>query len=212
MKESQIAEAKLEHTYVKIGKYIYKMQVETLWMALDYKSWKDYFDFLSSRFNKGRTQLYGYIGTVKSLSPYVDDETLVDMGISKAKELKRAVDTTSKAPSEELLAKAKDTKISTQDFRDAVHKEFHIVDHNEPGIWRDFHGCYLTTDENSLINEAFDKARNIDPVIPNDLPAHVQFKEILIRLCQEFMSTANGEPEYDIDGFNEVFNSINEKA
>lgn len=219
---SKVAEAELEHNYITLGKHIYRMQVKTLWIPLGYDSWRDYFAFLQDKFGMGRTQLYGYVGCVKTLSPYVDDDTLVDMGVSKAKELKRAVDTTSKAPSEELLEKARDPKVLVPEFRKMVQDEFHIIDHNEKGIWRDFGGCYLTEDEVKLVDKAFELARGIDPVISNSIAASSQFKEILVRLCEEFINSnpEEQEPDFwtenknfskkpDIEGFNEVFDGMN---
>lgn len=216
------AESELEHDYVSLGKHIYTMQAKTLWIALGYDGWKEYMEYLSDKFGKGRTQLYGYVGTVKSLTPYADDETLVDMGISKAKELKRAVDTTNQAPSEELLKKGRDPKVMVPEFRKAVQEEFHIIDHNEQGVWRDFKGCYLTVDESKVIDKAFSLAKSIDPVIPHDLPSHSQFKEVLLRLSEEFISTYDHPEENlwadnentsgkmpDVDTFNDIFNEAN---
>jgi hypothetical protein len=206
---SKVAEAELEHNYISLGKHIYKMQVKTYWLSLGYDSWRDYFSFLQDKFGMGRTQLYGFVGCVKSLSPYVDDDIMVEMGINKAKELKRAIDTTSKAPSEELLEKARDPKVSVAEFRKEVQDEFHIIDHNEKGIWYDLHGIYLLPDEKEEMLKCFDIAKGIDPVIPHTLPAHVQMKEILFRLIEEFMGQHGGLGG-DIEGFNQVYNEINE--
>lgn len=189
------SESDLEHDYVSLGQLIYQMQTKTLWMTLGYASWKDYFDFLQTKFGKGRTQLYGYIGTVKALSPHIDSKTLAGMGISKASELKKAVLATGKAPSDELVELAT-TPITLSDFRQRVLEEFHIIDHTEKGTWHDFKGCYLTPEEKQTIDEAFDLAKNIDPVVSVTLPAHQQFKEALLRLCEEFIGTHGYKGDY----------------
>lgn len=203
--EVKAAESDLEGGYVKLGQLVYKVQVKTMWIPLGYNSWREYMEFLSEKYGTGRTQLYGYIGTVKTLSPYVDDQTLTDMGISKAKELKRAVDTTSKAPSEELLEKARDPKVLVPEFRKAIQEEFHIIDHNEKGIWIDLGGIYLTQDEKDEWEKAIDLAKSIDPVVSAALPKHVQFKEALMRLVQEFIASHPDEPEEDPWLYNENF-------
>lgn len=191
------AESELQHSYVKIGQLIYKMQIKTLWIPLGYNSWREYMELLSDKYGTGRTQLYGYKGAVETLSPYVDDETLTEMGISKAKELKRAVDTTSKAPSEELLQKARNPKILVPEFRKAVHEEYHIIDSNPKGNWYDLGGVYFTPEEEQEWEKVIDLAKSIDPVVSVTLPKHVQFKEALMRLAQEFLSSYPEEPEYD---------------
>lgn len=215
------AESELEHDYVSLGKHIYTMQAKTLWIALGYDGWKEYMEYLSDKFGKGRTQLYGYVGTVKSLTPYADDETLIDMGISKAKELKRAVDTTNQAPSEELLKKGRDPKVMVPEFRKMVQEEFQMIDHNEKGNWVDLGGIYLTPDEQEEWEKAIYLAKTIDPVVDHSLPKHVQFKEALLRLAQEFIGTYDHpEPDWtdnentsgkmpDVQAFNDIFNEAN---
>lgn len=203
------AETELEHGYVKLGKHIFDMQAKTLWLILGYASWRDYFGFLQDKFETGRTQLYSYLGTVKSLAPYVDDDTMDEMGITKAKELKRAIDTTNKAPSDELLKKARDPKVTAPQFKKEVETEFHIKEHNEQGTWRDLGGAFFTDEEYAIWLKAINLAKCIDPVIPTSLPKHSQFKESLMRLSEEFIGTYDHKedetPYIDVDGFNEVF-------
>jgi hypothetical protein len=217
MTDAKLAETELEHNYITLGKHIYQMQVKVLWLALGYSSWRDYFSFLQEKFGMGRTQLYSYVGTVKSLSPYVDDDTMIDMGVSKAKELKRAIDTTSKAPSEELLEKARDPKVFVQEFKQAINDEYHIKDHTEPGNWYDLRGVFFTPEEKEEWEKAIDLAKSIDPVVDYQLPEHVQLKEALLRIAQEFIGTYEPK-EYDFpqtpsssatEVFNDIFDEVN---
>lgn len=195
--EVRSSEANLEHGYVTLGQLIFKMQKDSLWLSVGYKSWRDYFDFIQGKFGKGRTQLYGYIGTIKTLSPHIDDKTLSDMGISKAGELKKAVIQTGKAPSEDLVNKGLNPNTTISEFREAINKEFHIVDHNEKGTWYDLKGVYFTPEEKQTWEQAIDLAKNQDPVVSITLPGHAQLKEALMRLAEEFISTY-GFKETDI--------------
>jgi hypothetical protein len=183
---------KLEHSFVTLGKLMFRVQAKVYWETLGYKSWKEYMDFLQNMFDKGRTQLYGYLSTVKTLSDHVDDETMDAMGISKSKELKRAVAATGKSPSEELLKQAVDPKLTVSDLREKIHKEFNIVDHVEPGVWFDINGFFLLEDEKEEMLNCFDIVKKLDPPISQTLPAHVQMKEVLMRLVQNFMADHAG--------------------
>ncbi len=214
--EVKAAESELEHNYVTLGQAVYRVQLKTHWLTLGYTSWREYFDFLQSKFGKGRTQLYGYLGTIKALSDHVDDKDLVDMGISKAGELKKAVTQTGKSPSKELIEKAINQKVTVQEFRQDVMKEFHITDHNEGGTWFDLKGVYFTPEEKETWEKAIDLAKNQDPVISITLPGHAQFKEALMRLAEEFIGTYDKIedptpyfPSVNVEGFNEVFKEAN---
>lgn len=179
-------EKELDTSYVKLGTKIHTMQAKKYWIILGYASWSEYFEFLQDKFGTGRTQLYAYLGIAKTLLPMVSEQTLTEMGVSKASELRKAVETTGQQPSEAILSMATNPKVGVPEFRAKLHQEQHIIDHNEKGTWFDFKGCYLTEDEKKEIFGAFDMARRVDPVIPKNWPSHQQFKEIMLRLAREF--------------------------
>lgn len=179
-------EKDLDGNYVRLGSKINTMQAKKYWIILGYASWTEYFDFLQNKFGTGRTQLYAYLGIAKTLLPAVSEQKLIDMGVSKASELRKAMQTTGVKPSEAIIDMAVNPKVGLSEFRASVHKENHIVDEGEKGKWFDFKGCYLTDDEKREIFGAFDYARRVDPPISKKLPDHVQFREIMLRLAREF--------------------------
>lgn len=202
-------EAELDRSYISLGKYVLQMQVDTLWLSLGYESWKSYFSFLQDLFGKGRTQLYSYVSTARVLLPSVDENDLMEMGVSKAQELKKAVELTGKSPSPEIIQKGIDPKVTKSDFRQAVLNDFHIVDHNEKGTWVDLGGCYMTPDEKEEFFRSVDLAKKTDPTVPHTLPAHVQFKEVLLRFAREYWSSYSDQSFGSVEGFNKIYQEVN---
>jgi hypothetical protein len=189
MNETHAKEAELQSSYVKLGSLIFTMKAKTLWLALNYNTWTDYFTALQEKYDSGKSQLYAYMNIAKTLQPIVGEKLLLDMGVSKAGELSKAVSTTGKAPSDEILKDAVNPKISTKQFRQKLFDEQHITDHNEKGVWFDFGGFYLNPDEKQEILKAITLAKHIDPAVSVSLPEHVQRKEAILRLAREFIGT-----------------------
>lgn len=208
--EVKASESNLEHNYIKLGRLILEVQTNQYWIILGYTSNKDYMEFLMDRFGKGRTQLYGYVSIAKALLPSVSEEDLEEMGVSKAGELKRAVVATGKAPSDELVEMATNSKVTAPEFREAVHKEFHIFDEKEKGSWFDLGGVYFTPDEKEEFLRSVEKAKHTDPAIEHTLPAHAQMKEVLIRFAQEYWAQYGYQTEGSVSGFNEVYEQANQ--
>lgn len=184
--EARVQEQELDANYVKLGVKVNLMQSKKHWITLGYASWTEYFDFLQNKFGAGRTQLYQYLGIAKTLLPTISEQNLIAMGVSKASELKRAVQTTGQQPSQEIIDLAANPKVGVHQFRAKLHQEQHIIGDEPKGKWFDFKGCYLTDEERKEIFQAFDYAKKVDPVVPTNWPDHVQFKEVLLRLCREF--------------------------
>jgi hypothetical protein len=189
MNEAHAKEAELQSSYIKLGSLIFTMQAKSLWIPLNYSTWTEYFTFLQEKFDSSRSSLYAYMSIAKTLQPIVGEKKLLDMGVTKAGDLKKAVVASGKAPSPEILAQAVNPKISTKQFRQDLFEEMHVKDHNEKGTWFDMGGFYLTPDEKIELLETLDLAKNIDPPIPNSLPEHVQRKAAIMRLVHEFKST-----------------------
>jgi len=189
MDETHAKEAELQSSYIKIGTLLFKMQAKCLWKAMNYNTWSDYFTAVQEKFDSGRSQLYAYIGIAKTLNPYVKESDLLQMGVSKAGELSKAVQLTGKAPSDEILQSAVNPAIKTKQFKQELFDEQHITDHTEKGFWMDFGGCYMSAGEKEEWIKAIDIAKGIDPVVSNKLPEHVQRKEAMLRLAREFIGT-----------------------
>jgi hypothetical protein len=189
MGEAHAKEIELQTSYVQLGTLLFRIQAKQLWLALGYANWTEYFNFLQEKFDRSKGQLYAYIGVAKTLKPYVADKDLFEMGIGKASELRKTVELTGKAPSSDIIKKAVNPAVKITQFRQDLHDEANVTDHNEKGFWMDFGGCYMSPGEKEEWLKALEIAKGIDPVISNKLPDHIQRKEAMLRLAREFIGT-----------------------
>lgn len=69
--------------------------VETLdskyWLLWDFSSQEDYLGYVSQTTSLGKTQLFGYIGVVRTLSKHFTIDEISSIGISKAKEIRTLI-------------------------------------------------------------------------------------------------------------------------
>ncbi len=186
-------ESELDKGYIALARMVFIIQSKNYWTVLGYGSWRDYFNFLQEKFGKGRTSLYGYIGTVRALQEHVTDNDMLDMGVTRASELKKAVQLSGVSPSDDLIKHALNKKLTLPEFREKVYKEYNITDHNEKGEWYDLSGVYFTKDEREEFEKAVKITKQQDPPVSNTLPKHSQFKEVLQRWIAEFLGTYNTE-------------------
>lgn len=182
----------LESNYAKLGSLLLKVRNERYWILLGHKSFGSYLKSLRGRLGTGRTQLYQTISLADSLLPLIGEETLLEVGKSKAIELRRIVTETGKKPSEEIINKAKDPNTTIETIRELAFAEMH----GEPppsGSYFHLGGFHVTPEERDEIKRAMECAKTIDPVIPHDIPEPVQTKEVILRFSREFFGTWGGQ-------------------
>ena len=181
-------ERELAASYVKLGVLLLRVRSTRYWLLWDFDSFGKYIESIRERVQKGRTQLYQCLGIAEKLLPIVGEEKLIQMGVSKAGELKRVMALTGRAPSEELVEKAINDDVGLQEVRAAAFEEAHAKP-DKPGAYWDMGGFFLTPDERKEIEAAFDVARRTDPPIDQELPEWAQRKEIILRLSREYYGT-----------------------
>lgn len=180
------AEAKLEHGYARLGFLLKEVSEKKYWQVLGYDSFGKYMAHLSEKYNKGRSQLYHYFGTVKELAPYVTEEQLNQMGIAKAAELKGAAKVG--RLSEEIITQATDPNVTVKDVRKL------LFDATDPqpeskGDWLDLDfSFYVSPDEKELIMSAIQAAIRAGD-IGNDLKPWQRNKKIVLVWCMEFLGS-----------------------
>lgn len=179
------AESQLDNDYVKLGHLLYEVQKNLYWKYVGFSSFGEYMLSLADKYNKGRTQLYQYVATVRELSPYIDEKQMNDMGIAKAMALKVSVKRNGFPPTDEILAQALDPKVTTKDLRTILCVADGVVD--EKGTWLDREGFYVTEEERLVIASADAAALRTDPAVAIDAPDWVKRKEIAIRQAMEFL-------------------------
>jgi hypothetical protein len=175
----------LSGNLVEIGVLLSKVQNEQYWILWGFDKFSTYIESLRTKYGKGRTQLYQYISVAEYLLPIVSQKDLIGMGIGKAIELKKLVSQDGTV-SKELVAKAIDPEVTIDEFKKAAFGDKHPSD---GGNYFSFGACYLSESEKDEVESAFYVARHLDPPIQNTLPAIIQTKEIMLRICREFYGT-----------------------
>lgn len=180
------AESQLDNDYVKLGHLLFEVQKNLYWKYVGHSSFGEYMLSLADKYNKGRTQLYQYVATVRELSPYINETQMNEMGIAKAMALKVSVKRNGFPPTEEIISQALDPKVTTKDLRTILCVADGVVD--EKGTWMDREGFYVTEEERLVIQSADAAALKTDPAVQQDAPDWIKRKEIALRQAMEFLS------------------------
>lgn len=199
--ESELGEASsqeetLSRSYVRIGILLYKFRQKEYWRTLDYSGFDHFISEIGEKFNKGRTMLYQYLGTVEKLLPQISADVLEAMGTSKALVLKQAQKAAGgRALPESVLTAALQPDVTANQLRTLAHEAYHVGEPNyDKGTWIDF-GVYATPDEREVFKRAFKCAERVDPVISKSLPDHIRRKEMLLRLAMEYLASYEAQVE-----------------
>ena len=181
-------ETNLEHSYVHLGSMLARISNNGYYTLLGFPSMAKYIEDLATKYNKGRAQLFGYTSTAKALLPFIDADQLNAIGISKAKELTKAVKATQTRPSDDILAAAIDPKVTIATLRKLLY-DLHKVPGTEKGTWYDklAQGFYATPEEAQSLDAAFEKALRIAN-LPEATPDHMKRKVALYAWAQEFLN------------------------
>jgi hypothetical protein len=181
-------EMSLATGYANLGTQLLKIRTEKYWIVLGYKSFGAYIETIKERIDRGRTQIYQFIGVAECLLPSINESQLGQMGISKALELKRIVSEKGCKPPQVLIDSAINPHTTREELRKQVFGYLHKQEEPQ-GIYFDLGGIYLSAGEREEIKRAFDVAARVDPVIPIEWQDHQRKKEIMLRLAREFLGT-----------------------
>lgn len=195
LRELNSAREKVSQDFMDLGTALHEIRAKQYW-----RDWSDGENVPFSSFGRyidslpyGRTQLYNAISVVEKLTPYLRDNQLRQMGISKAIELRRLVANTGKRPSEGLVRKALDPHVDVQQLRAEIFVQTNVKSPSREGTYYDLGGIFVTANERKEFERAFDVAEKTDPVIAKHIPDHVRRKEILWRLCANYLATYEKE-------------------
>ena len=182
----------LEQSWVRLGVLLSEFKQQEHWRSLGYQTFDDFISELKSKFNRGRTVLYGYLAVAEVLLPTMSADVLEKMGISKALELKRAMKKLDGKPLPAgLLEAALDPSKTTTELRGAIGSALHITE--EPkGTWLDLQGFFMLPDERKEFKEAFLATEGLLG-LSNSLPDHIRRKCVIIAWMQEFYGTHAAE-------------------
>lgn len=181
-------EHSLASNYARLGNVLYHIRQKKYWIMWGHQSWGSYIKSVEEKFNRGRTQLFQWVSIAENLLPMMTEEDLVEIGVSKAIEIKRVVIETGRRPSASLITQAKDPEVGVNEIRAAVFQEIHGAPPDK-GVYLDLGGFYVSPDERAEILRAIDVAKRTDPVIQHDIPEPTQRKEVFLRFAREYLGT-----------------------
>ena len=187
------AEAVLEGGYAQLAEALLCVRDNRYWEG-DFESWGAYMAHVSDTYHIGNKQLYHYMSAVKELGGVVDSQDLTEMGISKASVLAEAHRTHGKIPEKtkdgfDFMEIAKDSGTTAKGLRKEIAEVFHKPE-DPSGEWYDLEAAfYVTPEEKQEIQHAFRLARQTDPPISTNLKTFMQTKEVILRLCREYIAT-----------------------
>lgn len=177
----------LEQSWMKLGEMLAKFANNEYWRVLGYESFPQFMLELRDKYKRGKTQLWAYYSVAKYLLPTIPAEKLEAMGITRAMELKRAMEKSQKPLTAELIEAAL-TSSTTKELRAAIATALNLPDTTEPGSWFDFDGCYMTPDERKEFVSAVKMTLTLLGT-KKELPEHVQRKAVFMAWLQEYVGT-----------------------
>jgi hypothetical protein len=194
-------EAKLDHAFVKLGVMLDNVRADKLWEPLGYDGYNAFIKVLAEKFpNAGRTKLYACARIADTLLDHAKAEDIESMGMSKASKLASAIKKSDgKKPSDSLLQKAKDSKVTVQELDRQIADEYQFKIEFENGSWVDLSGVYMNPEEKEEFNRGVRVACLVDPPVnpvlenwQDNSSSHLR-KDVLFRWVREFLATY--EPE-----------------
>jgi hypothetical protein len=180
----------LASNYARLGSLLNQVRERKFWLLGNYKSFGEYIKFVEKKYDIGHSQLYLGISIAQNLSPLLSEDTLCEIGITKAGVLSKYAEQSgvSTIP-EDLMALATDPKKKVDELRGECALKLHNILPEEKGRWRDVGGFFASDEEWREWTQAIEIAKSVDPAIPHDQPEWLQLKQAALRLAQEFVGT-----------------------
>ena len=197
MESLAASECTLARSYVRFGKSLLQFKQQECWRALGYESFNAFVTELVTKWGRKRTQIYAYLSVVEVLLPTIPAEQLEAMGISKATELKYALekqhktDASARIPEDVVLA-ALNRNTTGKELRAMIGNAFNQTDDREAGTWYDCDGFYMTAEERKEYAAAV-KMTIIQLGLKKEIAEHIQRKAVYMAWMQEYFATHAAE-------------------
>jgi hypothetical protein len=180
----------LEQSWTRLGVMLTAFKAKEYWRQFPelYTTFDDFMSELKTRFRRGRTQLYGYMGAVEALLPSMPSEQIEAIGISKALELKRALKKLNGKPlPEEIITAATSPTVTTKELRGDIGRALNLTEEAK-GSWFDLDGFYMDAEERAEFKEAFLATEGLLGLKPTT-PDHIRRKEVFLTWMREWWGT-----------------------
>ena len=197
---------RLSHSYARLGCLMLRAKNEQLWIPLGYDRFSSMIEDIGKKIDRRRSQMYAILSVAEVLSPYLSEEELEMIGISKSHELRRFVKQSGQRPDvvirEECVSDLGDAFFSgaltlssyacDSDVTAALlHVEVNKLLHQEEqpqGYWYDSGGYYLLPDEKKEINQFWEVGR-VMLGLTDEVSEHTWKKEVMLAAARECISS-----------------------
>lgn len=194
-------EMRLSHGYAKLGGLLREAEVSGKWKEWGFDRFTLYLAYVGDKINRQKSQVYAILSAATDLLPYMSEEKLEEIGITKAHELRRFVKASGRRPDIEmadtdedwdvglipLLEYAARPNVTAAQLRLQINKLLH-QEESPQGYWYDLKGCYFTPEEKKTWETAVElgiRYAEADPLSSD----HEQLKAALLNMAQECIAS-----------------------
>ena len=199
-------EIRLSSSYARLGGLLREVKINQYWRSYGYPRFSSYLDVIREKIDRRRSQVYAFLSVAEALLPFMTEEKLEDIGVTKAHELKRLVkqggnirvqildpahQTEDECGTIQLMDYAADPKVTASLLRIKVNEQLHV--HDGPrGNWLELGGFYATIEERKEISEFWELGRQILEIAPES-EEHETRKQVFLAAVRESLGTWRGE-------------------
>lgn len=188
-------ELRLEGQRMRLGALLRDAEISGKWKEWGFDRFTLYIAYVGHKINRQKSQVYAILSAATDLLPYMTEEKLEEIGITKAHELRRFVKQSGRRPDvmiedpyyvgceTELSTYASRSEVTAAELRVQINKLLH-QEETPQGYWVDLGGCYLTTEEKRLWNQAVEMGERVSEVEPT-ASEHEKLKASVLAMAQE---------------------------
>lgn len=199
-------EMRLSHGYAKLGGLLREAEVSSKWKEWGFDRFTLYLAYVGDKINRQKSQVYAILSAATDLLPYMSEEKLEEIGITKAHELRRFIKASGRRPDvliddpdmqtpdsngvqwvKTLLEYATQEGVTAAQLRLQINKLLH-QEETPQGYWYDLKGCYFTPEEKKTWETAVElgiRYAEADPLSSD----HEQLKAALLNMAQECIAS-----------------------
>jgi hypothetical protein len=191
-------ELRLAKHFARLSRLVREVKVEQYWIPLGYDRFTSYLEVMRKRIGRERSQMYAVLSVAEALHPYLTDEQIEAVGITKGHELKRLVKQGGRVDAEvpgslvpvRIMDFAADPKVTVSQLKVKVNELLHV--HEAPqGLWFEIGGFYADTGERKEIQEFWELGRQVLQITSES--EYVWKKEVFLAAVREFAATWRGK-------------------
>lgn len=184
-------EIRLARSYARLGSKLRQVETTQAWIVYGYQRFSTFLEDIRKKIGRGRSQIYAILQVAETLLPYLTEEQLEAIGITKAHELRRLIaggirpETYMSGTDESvrLMDYAAFPEVTAAQLRVEVNKLLH-QEETPQGFWCDLGGCYFLPDERKEWERAVELGKRVSEV-GGEKSEHEQLKQSLLAMARE---------------------------